>query len=264
VWRSGDRGKTFSRVDGKVVGGRCETGYALCMDPVGKRLVCFMLDGPSGRTADGGKTWTPVKNVRRGFDWAAVDWSRKQADTIFALVHECGGEGVVSRDGGKTWKVIGTKYLAVGLFGPGVLVCGKEKTKGIWRSTDDGANWAKVNDATPVGAMTVFEGVGYWLSDKGLLASTDTGKTWNVMSDASSAAWGPYFGKSKQHFVVVNKAGFRETADGGKTWRVIAPYPPSLKGEYNSRGWFMNFAWDPVGKACYVSQMGQAAWKYEY
>ena len=37
-----------------------------------------------------------------------------------------------------------------------------------------------------------------------------------------------------------------------------------LKGEYDRRGWMMNFAWDPVGKVCYVARMGQAAWKYEY
>ena len=264
VWRSGDKGETFARIDGKSVGGRCETGYALQADPAGKRLACFMLDGRSAGTDDGGKTWTPMKNVLRGYDWAAVDWSDKQAKTVFALVHECGGIGAVSRDRGKSWKEIGKKYFAVGLFDTNTLVCGKEKEKGILRSTDDGKNWARVCDATPIGTMTVFGGVGYWLSDKGLLASDDKGKSWEVTAETSDAAWGPYFGKSKLHFVVINKTGFQETSDGGKTWRTIAPYPPGLKGEYNKRGWFLNFAWDPAGKVCYAARMGQPAWKCEY
>lgn len=102
------------------------------------------------------------------------------------------------------------------------------------------------------------------ISGRGVWRSSDKGKSWKVAAETSGAAWGPYFGKSKLHFVVVDKTGFRETSDGGKTWRTIAPYPPGLKGEYNKRGWFLNFAWDPVGKVCYVARMGQPAWKCEY
>ena len=43
LWQSSDHGETFARVDDKKIGGRCETGYALQIDPAGKRLVCFMI-----------------------------------------------------------------------------------------------------------------------------------------------------------------------------------------------------------------------------
>ena len=60
VWKSTDQGATFARVDGDVIGGRCETGYGLCHDPNGKRLYCFMLDGTErlhpGRRQDVGET----------------------------------------------------------------------------------------------------------------------------------------------------------------------------------------------------------------
>jgi len=102
------------------------------------------------------------------------------------------------------------------------------------------------------------------LSDKGLLASDNKGKSWKVVAETLGAAWGPYFGKSKLHFVVVDKTGFQETTGGGKTWRTIATHPPSLKGEYNKRGWFLNVTWDPVGKVCYATKMDQPAWKCEY
>lgn len=178
VWRSSDKGATFERVDGQAVGGRCETGCSLRFDPAGKRLACFMLDGKSARTDDGGKTW----------------------------------------------KQIGTRYRAVGIFPGPVLLCGREKQEGIFRSTDGGGTWTKVSEATAVGVMTVFKGTGHWLTNQGLPT----------------------------------------TADLGKTWKLIAPLPPSLKKEFNPRGWFLNVAWDPVGKVCYASRMGQPTWKCEY
>ena len=264
VWRSADKGATFERVDAKAVGGRCETGYSLCPDPAGKRLVCFMLDGRSARTDDAGKTWRPVKNVARGYDWAAVHWAGKDATHIFALVHESGGIGAVSADGGKSWKQIGKKYRAVGIFSADVLVCGREKTKGIFRSTDGGQKWTQVSEATAVGAMTVFKGKGYWLTDQGLLATADEGKSWKPLGETTGAAYGPYFGTGERHFVVVNREGFQETTDAGKTWKRLAPLPPKLRGEFMRNGWFLNVAWDPVGKVCYASRMGKPTWKCEY
>lgn len=266
VWKSTDKGATFQEVDGTAVGGRCETGYALCLDPAGKRMACFMLDGKSGLTADAGRTWTPVKNIARGYDWGAVDWSAHPATFMFALVHESGGVAAVSDDAGKTWNQIGKDYQAVGLFAADALLCSKAGTKepGIFRSTDAGQTWQKVSDANPIGTMTVFKTAGYWLSDKGLMVSADQGKTWKLQCELPAAAWGPYFGKDEKNFVVVNKEGFRETADGGKTWKLIASYPPGLRGECNTRGWFLNFAWDPIGKACYASKMGMPTWKCEY
>src|SRR4051794_7133543 len=58
MWKSTDKGETFTRVDGKAIGGRCETGFALNFDPAGKRLACFMIYGSCASTDDGGKTWT--------------------------------------------------------------------------------------------------------------------------------------------------------------------------------------------------------------
>jgi photosystem II stability/assembly factor-like uncharacterized protein len=267
VWRSADKGATFERLDKGAVGGRCETGYSLHIDPNGRRLACFMLDGKSAMTLDAGATWLPIKNVARGYDWGAVDWSQPEPKTLFARVHEHSDVGAISQDGGRTWRDLGKGYGPVGLFSASILVAsrGKEpKWTGIHRSSDAGTTWEQVSDATPIGVMTVFRGIGYWLSDKGLLRSKDQGKTWQRVGELSGAVWGPYFGKDASRFAVVDRKGFQETTDGGKTWRLIAPYPPHLKGEFNPRGWMMNFAWDPVGKVCYVARMSQPAFRCAY
>jgi hypothetical protein len=100
IWRSSDQGDSFSRVDGSKIGGRCETGFSLNFDPLGKRLACFMLDGPSGYTLDGGKTWQSMLGNQRGWDAGSVQWSGDKTANIFALRHECGGEVYTSNEMG--------------------------------------------------------------------------------------------------------------------------------------------------------------------
>ena len=55
LWKSTDHGKSFARIDGKKIGGRCETGFALDFDPAEQMVVV----GKQGfhETVDGGKTW---------------------------------------------------------------------------------------------------------------------------------------------------------------------------------------------------------------
>ncbi|MDB5384648.1 MAG: hypothetical protein JWM11_294, partial [Planctomycetaceae bacterium] len=103
VWKSTDLGKTFSRVDGGKVGGRCETSFALNVDSGGKRLACFMLDGKCAWTGDSGQTWNAFTDVGRNWDYAAVDWSSVTVKSIFAALHESGGQVMFSSDGGKSW-----------------------------------------------------------------------------------------------------------------------------------------------------------------
>src|SRR5436190_777531 len=54
LYKSTDKGATIERCDGEMVGGRCETGAALCVDPERPgRIACFMMDGKSARALDG-------------------------------------------------------------------------------------------------------------------------------------------------------------------------------------------------------------------
>ena len=69
----------------------------------GKRLACFMLDGKCAWSGDSGQTWTAFADVGRNWDYAAVDWSADAVKTIFAALHESGGQVMFSNDGGKTW-----------------------------------------------------------------------------------------------------------------------------------------------------------------
>ncbi|HZL34548.1 MAG TPA: hypothetical protein VFC78_04505 [Tepidisphaeraceae bacterium] len=261
IWKSTDRGGAFARADGGKIGGRCETGYALNFDPAGKRLACFMLDGPAGITLDSGKTWRSFKNVGRNWDYAAVDWSQSDPKSIFAARHESGGEMYLSADGGQSWKQIGKdpKFAGVGIFDDKTLLT--TKGGGILRSTDAGSTWAKVSDLQPIGRVVqVYKNVAWWLGKEGLLVSTDKGATWSTQGKPVDASFGPWFA-SKKHLMVAGKKGFFQTTDGGQSWILIAPIPAGF--DVPMPGWFTNPAWDPIHDVLYASKMGMPTYKLE-
>ena len=260
LWKSKDHGTTFDQVDGGRVGGRCETGAAISVDPMGGgRLAFFQLDGKSAWTPDGGKSWNPCNDNSRGFDFVAVDWTDPKARRMFGVRHESGEIGLLSDDAGATWKTLDKGFKNFGVFDFDTLVT--SRGAGIERSTDGGATWKKVNDTKPTGRVMVhYRGAGYWLFDQGILVSKDKGATWAPQGVAVSAWFGPFFGKDEKHMVVVGKAGFHETTDGGETWNAVA-HPPDVK-DFNGP-WFPNYAWDPKANVFYASRMGQPAYKLQ-
>ncbi len=256
LWKSVDHGTTFTRVDDKNVGGRCETGWALNFDPEGRRLFCFMIYGSSAITTDGGKTW--AKSRSSHFDFGAVDWE-DTGKRVLALRHESGGALATSDDSGATWKDLEKGFSNLGVFDRKTFVATKAKERGIFRSTDAGATWTQVSTNVPVaGVLVVFRGVGYWPAGKGILVSRDAGATWSDLGAPVDAVFGPYFGKDPLHFVVVGKSGFQETKDGGKAWQLAAPLPAGFGvGRVGP-----NYAWDWKADIFYASTMTKPTFKW--
>jgi photosystem II stability/assembly factor-like uncharacterized protein len=257
LWRSADHGATFQRCDGKAIGGRCETGWALQADPAGKRLACFMIYGDSAMTADGGATWTKWKTSH--LDFGAVDW----ADTgkrLLAMRHEKQGTLTTTEDGGATWTDLEKGFSGCGVIDHATFVATKEKEPGIFRSTDAGATWTKVSEQKPfAGVPVVFKGAAYWPTGKSILVSRDRGATWADLGGPVEATHGPFFGADEKHCVVVGKSGFLESRDGGATWQPAAPLPPGFTTSRTGP----NYAWDAKADIFYASTMTKPAFKFE-
>lgn len=264
LWASEDHGENFHRVAEGRIGGRCEFGYAMNLDPAGGRLACFMLDGKAGMTLDGGKSWQTFADVGRNWDFGAVDWSDPLARAIFACHHESGGEVYLSDNAGKLWKFLGKRpgIKAVGIFNSHILVA-SENTH-LVRSTDSGQTWSKVSDYHPVGRVAApFDGVMYWLAKEGIIISKDQGATWQLQGTPVEAGWGPLFGKDKNHIVVANFREFLQTDDGGKTWRTIAPLPAIHDFAPKLPGQFLSIGWDWQADILYASCMSNPTFKLQ-
>ena len=157
--------------EGKI-GGRCETSFSLNVDGRGKRLACFMLDGKCAWSSDSGK------NGSRSPMWAATGTMRpwigpRKPQTIFAALHESGGQVMLSRDGGQTWtkqfkEAEFDKSGGLGVFNRQTLVY-TQKGKGIQRSTDCGETWTKVASEEPLGRLVTIHR-GQVLAGQGRLA----------------------------------------------------------------------------------------------
>jgi len=266
VWKSVDQAKTFTRADGGKVGGRCETAYSLNMDPAGKRVACFMLDGKCAWTGDSGRTWQSFKDVGRNWDFAAVDWSTSEVKNIFAGLHESGGQVMYSSDGGKNWTLLFKdpefdKSGGLGIFDEKTLVY-TQRGKGIQRSTDGGRTWTKVSDLVPIGRVVrIVKGTAYWLGKEGLLVSGDQGVSWKVQGKPVEGSIGPLFDpKNEKRIIVAGVKGIFRTNDGGETWMLVATLPAGA--DIPKAGWYSNVAWDPAHDIFYVSKMGKPMYRF--
>ena len=149
LWKSTDKGETFERVDGKAIGGRCETGFALNFDPAGKRLACFMIYG--SQRLDRRRRQDVDARGRRATSTSGRSIGPRPASASSPSATRSNGTLTCSTDAGKTWTDLGKEFVRVGALrreDPGV----RQGKKGLVRSDDGGKTWADVSDVTPPGS----------------------------------------------------------------------------------------------------------------
>ena len=271
LWRSADQGKTWQRIDQETVSGRDETGWATTADQnAPKRIASFSLDGSAGWTTDG-LNWKRFTSLGRNWDYGSIDWAAPDPKTIIAAKHETSppGEVYVTADGGATWKKLDI-YLGdsrgraamVGAMDAGTFIY--SKGEGIHRSTDDGATWSKVCEASPQTRIPVlFQGAHYLGTTNGLLVSKDKGASWQGQGTAVNIWLGPFFGRDDKEMVVVGKDGIFLTKNAGESWARVAGLKPKEGNYVFSPNWFGCYAWDPLNRILYASAMGNPVYRLE-
>ncbi len=271
LWRSADQGKTWNRIDSDTISGRDETGWATSVDQnAPTRIASFSLDGSAGWTTDG-RNWKKFTSLGRNWDFGSVDWAAPVPKIIIAAKHETNppGEVYVTADGGITWKRLDIhlggrpdRLSMVGALDETIFIY--SKGEGIERSSDTGATWTKVSDATPQTRIPVlFRGAHYLGTATGLLVSKDKGANWQTQGAGVNVWLGPFFGQDAKQIVVVGKEGVFITDDAGESWKRAAGLKPKEGNYVFNPNWFGCYAWDPGNRLLYASAMGNPVYKLQ-
>ncbi|MEZ4572621.1 MAG: hypothetical protein R2849_20360 [Thermomicrobiales bacterium] len=253
---------------GPTRGGRV---VAVAGDPVNKAVFYFgSTGGGVWKTDDAGTTW---RNVSDGFfEWASVGAlavAPSDTNVIYAGMGETTIRGNVSRgdgiykstDAGRTWQQMGLSEtqnigsIVVHPTNPDVLyvaafghVWGPNQERGLYRSTDGGANWERVlfiSDKAgaldiamdPTNPRILF--VSTWEAGRtpyslnsggpgsGIHRSTDAGESWELLNDKPGMPQG-----------VLGKIGVAVAAGGGRVYAIIEAEEGGLyRSEDNGETW---------------------------
>ncbi|HEY6121532.1 MAG TPA: hypothetical protein VIV66_16345 [Pyrinomonadaceae bacterium] len=246
------------------------------------------VGGGVWKTIDAGRTWTPIFDDQPVASIGALAVSQSDPNIIFVGTGEADmrsdisfGAGIYkSTDAGKSWNFLGladTRQIGRILIDPKnpqlVLVAalghgfGPNQERGVFRSSDGGASWAKVlykgeNTGAidlafdPDNTRTVYASL--WNARRppwstyapitgpggGLYKSTDAGESWkeltggglpsgNVGRIGIDVARGQHGRRVFALIDAVREGGLYRSDDAGATWTRVSTEPRIL-----SRGWY--------------------------
>jgi photosystem II stability/assembly factor-like uncharacterized protein len=243
------------------------------------------VDGGIWQTTDAGVLWKPIFDSQHVASIGALSVAPSDPQVIYAGTGESdirsdlsSGDGVYkTTDGGQTWSNIGlrdSKQISRIVVDPRdarvvyVAALGHAYTpnaeRGVFKSTDGGATWAKVLDQGPdVGASDLAMATGnpnllfatMWRARRppwsvyapidgpgsGLYRSHDGGQTWMHLAGAGlpDGDWGRTAvgvspdGKRVYALIDAKKGGLYRSDDGGDTW-ILA----NADRRITSRAWY--------------------------
>jgi len=251
VYRSTDRGDNWERMhmtEGRVV-------WSLRFHPNDANIMFLGTEGSEVyKSKDGGGKWEYLSSilnsdaVQMAFATRILGIGIEAADpnNMYAAL-EVGG-AARSADGGKTWKVVNSKFdgdvdlmdlhgVAVGAADSGSVFISNRT--GVWRTKDRGETWEDLGfgkyseikysrgvQASPNDPNTLYACVGlnFGSEEGGVMRTTDLGQTWERF-DKGISAKSTTFGVAinaqapEQVYFCTRKGQVFGTHDAGATWK---------------------------------------------
>jgi photosystem II stability/assembly factor-like uncharacterized protein len=121
---------------------RGQSVHALAIDPASGEILAGTPRGLIYKSANGGKEWKKIYELKEKGDIASVAYSTKSGRLMLAASSNAGL--LKSSDGGETWTELATpKSVRHAAFAPSddsliYAACGKD---GVWKSADQGQTW---------------------------------------------------------------------------------------------------------------------------
>ena len=271
------------RMIGPFRGGRAVATTGVPGDPT--TFYFGAVDGGIWKTTNAGVTWTPIFDRQPVASIGAIAVASSDPKTIYVGTGEsdirsdlASGDGIYrSNDGGETWESVGlrdTRQISRIVIDPqnanivyvGALghAYGPNEERGVFKSTDTGAHWAKVLDQGPESGIAdlaiatdrpniLFAATWHthrppWSTyapidapGSGIFRSTDGGNSWSrLTSGLPEGDWGrPAVSVSpdgKRVYALIDdgkKSGLYRSDDGGDTWIL-----KNSDARLTSRAWY--------------------------
>jgi hypothetical protein len=219
VYRSRDGGLNFELTGSIPEEPTAQSLYSLEVNPNDPTHLITGLHEEDGvlESTDSGDTWHFINGPGwiSGISWFIYFVNTGDPETTkktFFAIAQSGGSGMITRDGGKSWKVAGGLSKLEHPHGGGsmwqngesLFVAGiyGENGNGVYRSTDKGENWTRVsegNSAVVWGSdKNVYTGWGWACAGcdggadgPGFKVSPMPGDAWTAVKTPERLNWGP-------------------------------------------------------------------------
>ncbi|MDD5291001.1 MAG: YCF48-related protein [Patescibacteria group bacterium] len=209
---------------------------AIAVDPVSKCIIYAGIENKVYKSTDCNRTWAQVyydNDVNTIVNTIAID----HYNSVNVFIGTSRGEAIKSSDRGGSWKTIGRFENSVQKIvvspADSRLIFAATAKKGIFRSTDGGANWVSLEEKLKdfknalsfkdLAVASADKGLIFLATNYGLLKSADNGDNWAKIelitpekeATINSIAVGPK--NSKEVYYVTNTTFYR-SLDGGANW----------------------------------------------
>jgi len=179
---------------------------------------------------DGGQSWTALADGVGGpVDFHVMEVSRADPDVLFGAY---AGMLQTSRDGGRTWAIVGPAParlidIATSALDADALLAATET--GLLLSTDRSATWVQAHPAAaPVSSVDISAdgGVLAFILGVGLVQADETTLDWAVLSNDFGDGYLLHLARDPndpmRRFAVTGQAEMLASQDGGATWEMVA------------------------------------------
>ena len=179
LYESSDGGATWMAAN---TGLNSAEVYSLLVDPANPQIIYLGDQYSLLKTIDGGKSWAAV--LDDGVSRISISQSSPQ--TIYAVTRD--GDARKTSDGGSHWATIRSgdrndtfSNLLPAPAKPNILYASISR-KGIFRSTDEGSSWERINPRNGALALDPVDAdTAYLEIDDDLFRTTDGGATWTLV-----------------------------------------------------------------------------------